>query len=131
MKISREDVIRVAELAHLGLSPDEVETYRNQLDSILTYIDKLKELDITNVEPMAQVIYTGAKSAPAKAIPSFAKTCCVPAMSLVLCSRERPKPQKPFFRVPKVIEDERRHFLDDRRRARGACCEKDFRARAG
>ncbi len=57
MKISREDVLRVAELAHLGLSPEEIDAYRDKLDSILSYMDKLKELDITDVEPMAQVIY--------------------------------------------------------------------------
>ena len=55
MKISREEVIRVAELAHLELSPEEIDTYRGQLDEILSYIDKLKELDVTSVEPMAQV----------------------------------------------------------------------------
>ena len=60
MKISREDVIRVAELAHLGLSPEEVETYQHQLDAILTYIDKLNELDVTHIEPMAQVLYPAA-----------------------------------------------------------------------
>ena len=63
MKISREDVLRVASLAHLGLSPEEVETYRNQLDRILSYIDKLNELDISNVEPMAQVTYSAAAPA--------------------------------------------------------------------
>ena len=31
MKISREDVVRVAELAHLGLSPEEIDTYRASL----------------------------------------------------------------------------------------------------
>ena len=57
MKISREEVLRIAELAHLGLSPEEVDTYRGQLDGILNYIDKLKEIDISNVEPMAQVLH--------------------------------------------------------------------------
>ena len=60
MKISREDVVRVAELAHLGLTPEEIDSYRAQLDGILTYIDKLNELDLTNVAPMAQVLYTPA-----------------------------------------------------------------------
>ena len=44
MKISREDVLRVAELAHLELSPHEVELYRGQLDEILSYIGKLRSL---------------------------------------------------------------------------------------
>ena len=53
MKISREDVLRVAQLAHLDLAPEEVETYRGQLDEILSYIGKLQELDVSDVEPMA------------------------------------------------------------------------------
>lgn len=53
MKITREDVLRVAELAHLELSDAEVETYRGQLDSILEYVGKLNQLDTANVEPMA------------------------------------------------------------------------------
>ena len=44
MKISREDVLRVAELAHLEFSPEEVELYGSQLDEILSYIGKLEEL---------------------------------------------------------------------------------------
>ena len=56
MKITREDVLRVAELAYLELSEAELETYRKQVDEILEYIDKLNELDTTHVEPMAQVL---------------------------------------------------------------------------
>src|SRR6202043_2509245 len=55
MKITREDVIRVADLAYLELSESELETYRKQIDEILEYIGKLNELDTANVEPMAQV----------------------------------------------------------------------------
>lgn len=53
MKITREDVLRVAELAHLELSDAEVELYRGQLDAILEHAEKLNQLDTTNVEPMA------------------------------------------------------------------------------
>ena len=56
LKISREDVLRVAELAYLDLSETELEMYRAQIDEILEYIGKLNELDTTNVEPMAQVL---------------------------------------------------------------------------
>jgi len=45
MKITREDVIRVADLAYLELSESELETYRAQIDEILEYIGKLNELD--------------------------------------------------------------------------------------
>ncbi|MGH9726944.1 MAG: Asp-tRNA(Asn)/Glu-tRNA(Gln) amidotransferase subunit GatC, partial [Candidatus Acidiferrales bacterium] len=48
MKITQTDVLRVAQLAHLELSPEELETYRGQLDEILTYIGKLEEIDVSN-----------------------------------------------------------------------------------
>jgi len=57
VKISCEDVLRVAELAHLELTPEEIELYRGQLDGILSYIGKLEKLDVSNVEPMAQVLF--------------------------------------------------------------------------
>lgn len=53
MKITREDVLRVAELAHLELTDAEAELYRGHLDSILEYAEKLNHLDTTKVEPMA------------------------------------------------------------------------------
>ena len=56
MKISRDDVARVAELAYLELSETELETFRAQIDEILDYIDKLNEIDTAKVEPMAQVL---------------------------------------------------------------------------
>ena len=51
MKITREEVRRVAALARLELSADEVERMTGQLDSILSYVAKLDELDTTGVTP--------------------------------------------------------------------------------
>ena len=53
MKITREDVLRVADLAYLDLSAAELDTYRAQIDEILEYVGKLNELDTTNIKPMA------------------------------------------------------------------------------
>ena len=49
MKISKEEVERVARLARLDLSGDEVDTMTGQLDSILQYVAKLDKLDTTGV----------------------------------------------------------------------------------
>ena len=102
MKISREDVLRVAELAHLGLSAEEVETYRNQLDRILSYIDKLNELDITNVEPMAQVTYPS--TADGSSHPELREDTLRPCDVAGPVLAAAPDAAKPFFRVPKVID---------------------------
>ncbi|HVB57267.1 MAG TPA: Asp-tRNA(Asn)/Glu-tRNA(Gln) amidotransferase subunit GatC [Candidatus Acidoferrales bacterium] len=106
MKISLEDVVRVAELAHLELLPGETEMYREQLDEILTYIDKLKELDMTNVEPMTQALSTtaaaggGSESAHPELREDVLRPCAVAESVL----SRAPDAAKPFFRVPKVIE---------------------------
>ncbi len=56
MKITPEQVTYVANLARLELSPDEVESITTQLDSILSYVDKLEELDTTGVEPTTHAV---------------------------------------------------------------------------
>ena len=55
MKVTEKDVTYVADLANLELSGDERVAMVRDLNSILDYIDRLNELDTSNVEPMAQV----------------------------------------------------------------------------
>jgi aspartyl-tRNA(Asn)/glutamyl-tRNA(Gln) amidotransferase subunit C len=99
MKISREDVIRVAELAYLDLSETELESYRNQLDAILEYIGKLDELDTAKVEPMAQVL-ADDQTADATLREDLVVPCAVAEDIL----KQAPDPEPPYFRAPKVIE---------------------------
>jgi aspartyl-tRNA(Asn)/glutamyl-tRNA(Gln) amidotransferase subunit C len=99
VKISREDVIRVAELAYLDLSEAELESYRNQLDAILEYIGKLDELDTASVEPMAQVL-SDDQTADATLREDLVVPCAVAEDIL----KQAPDPEPPYFRVPKVIE---------------------------
>lgn len=104
MKITREDVLRVAELAQLGLSPEEAETYGKQLDDILAYVDKLKELDVSNVEPMAQVLYPAADTFGKEAHPELREDILRPCDVAEAVRAQASDAEKPFFRVPKVIE---------------------------
>lgn len=50
MKLSRESVQRIAILARLRLTADEESEITGQLDRILSYMDKLNELDTANIE---------------------------------------------------------------------------------
>jgi aspartyl-tRNA(Asn)/glutamyl-tRNA(Gln) amidotransferase subunit C len=111
MKITREDVLRVAQLAHLELSESEVETYQGQLDAILSYIDKLNEVDVSGVEPMAQVLAatrgeTSGESKDAEARENSALRADVerPMHTADQVLKIAPDPVAPYFRVPKVIE---------------------------
>ena len=99
MKISREDVVRVAELAYLELSDTELENYRKQIDEILEYIGKLDELDTSNVGPMAQVL-TDDQTADATLREDVEVPCGLAGEIL----KQAPDPEPPYFRVPKVIE---------------------------
>ena len=99
MKISREDVLRVADLAYLDLSESELEIYRKQIDDILEYIGKLNELDTGNVEPMAQVL-ADDQTADATLRDDVVVPCGVATEIL----KQAPDPEPPYFRVPKVIE---------------------------
>jgi aspartyl-tRNA(Asn)/glutamyl-tRNA(Gln) amidotransferase subunit C len=99
VKITREDMVRVAELAYLDLGEDELEKYRRQIDEILDYIGKLNELDTSGVEPMAQVL---ADDQAADA--TMREDLVVPSAVAEDVLRQAPDPEPPYFRVPKVIE---------------------------
>lgn len=51
MKISRQEIEHVAHLARLNLSEEELAKMTVQLDNILSYVDKLEELDTSGIEP--------------------------------------------------------------------------------
>ncbi|OGJ54542.1 hypothetical protein A3D11_01735 [Candidatus Peribacteria bacterium RIFCSPHIGHO2_02_FULL_49_16] len=55
MSLVPDDIRHIAKLARLHISDKEVKRYTKELSSILTYVDKLKEVDTRNVEPTTQV----------------------------------------------------------------------------
>jgi len=98
MKISREDVLKVAALANLELSGEEVDAYRGHLDDILTYIDKLNEIDTSGIEPLTQVIAASTDD-------SALRDDIVERADVITEVLEgAPDPDAPYFRVPRVIE---------------------------
>lgn len=54
-QISRDDVLHLAQLSNLQLSDDEISNLQVDLANILTYIEQLKSIDTTNIEPTYQV----------------------------------------------------------------------------
>jgi len=93
-KITREEVLHVANLARLALREDEVDLYARQLDEILTYVDKLNELDTGGAEPMAHVIPLATPFREDRVTPSLD-----PDQSLA----NAPERSGNFFKVPKII----------------------------
>lgn len=54
--ISKEEVKHIAKLARLGLTEEEIKKFQKELSSILDYIEKLKEVDIGEIEPTSHSI---------------------------------------------------------------------------
>ena len=94
--ISRDDVVQVARLARLELSDAELERMREQLNAILGYIDKLRELDITNVEPTSHAVPLVNVTREDDVVPSL------PPEAMLANAPDR---VGELFRVPRIIED--------------------------
>ena len=56
MKVTKETIENVANLARLKLTEQEAETLTSEMESIITYVDKLNELDTSGVEPTQHVL---------------------------------------------------------------------------
>lgn len=100
MALEEKDVRYVAELAHLELSAEEVKKFLPQLDSILRHMQKLNELDTSEVAPMAQVTY------PAAANPSLRADEPHKTFENDEALANAPDAGAGCFRVPRVIEKE-------------------------
>ena len=95
-KITRREVEHVARLARLELSEGEKDLMTAQLDRILGYMDKLNELDMSQVEPTSHVIPMVNVMREDEAKPSLS-----PDDALA----NAPDRETPSFRVPRIIED--------------------------
>jgi len=111
MKVTEKDVAYVADLANLELSADERAGIVRDLNSILNYIERLNELDTTNVEPMAQVSdrYGVGESKQGSERFSYANRGDVveglrKSLPQEVALENAPDSDGTFFRVPKVIE---------------------------
>ncbi len=95
-KISAKDVEHVARLARLDLSAAEKERMGRELDGILTYIDKLRALDTTGVEPTSHAV-------PVTNVMRDDVPC--PSLPQSDALANAPDRQGDLFRVPKIIEE--------------------------
>ena len=99
-KVTVMEVERVAELAHLKLTPSETQVMLHDLNAILEYVAELSELDTTGVVPLAQV--TELFSAPGAG--GLRPDQNVPSLDRATVLAQSPETDQVFFKVPKVIE---------------------------
>ena len=96
MKITREAVEHVARLARLELSAAEKERMGRELDGILTYIDKLRAVDTSGVEPTSHAV--PVTNVMRDDVPA-------PSLSRAETLANAPDRQGDLFRVPRILEE--------------------------
>ena len=96
MAVTKKDVEKIAELAQLIFSEDELESFTPQMNEILAYMDKLNELDTENVEPLSH---------PVEQTNVFREDELKPSIATEEALKNAPAKDDRHFKVPKVIGD--------------------------
>ena len=94
MKIDDQMIDRISRLAYLEFGEEEKEKIRQDLEQILTFVEKLKELDTENVEPL---VYLSDKTDVLR------EDRMIPTISVEEALLNAPEKSGHFFKVPKVI----------------------------
>ncbi len=98
MKITEQEVRRVAELANLALTEQEIVRMTEDMDGILGHMDKLNELDTSNVEPMSQVLYDAQDTA------TLREDVVRKPLGNADALANAPVAGQGYYKVPRVIE---------------------------
>jgi len=96
MAVLMKDVEHVAKLAHLKFTDEEKRVLLHDLNEILSYMEKLKEVDTSSVEPLSHVN-------PLEDV--FREDVVIPSPDREEMLKNAPDRTKEFFKVPKVIGD--------------------------
>ena len=96
MRLSIDEVEKVAKLARLEITEAEKEAFSEQLSSILTYMDQLKGLDTEGVEPTATVL---------EQTNVFREDEVRPSLPVEQALANAPEQGDGFFSVPRILEE--------------------------
>jgi aspartyl-tRNA(Asn)/glutamyl-tRNA(Gln) amidotransferase subunit C len=95
MSLSTDDVRRIAHLARLGVTDEEVERTRNQLNDFFSMIEAMRAVDTTGIEPMAHAVDVVQRLREDKVIEPNRRD---------LFQSLAPQVENGLYLVPKVIE---------------------------
>jgi aspartyl-tRNA(Asn)/glutamyl-tRNA(Gln) amidotransferase subunit C len=98
MPVTRDEVLKIAELAHLHFDEGEAEAFTRQFQHILDYIEKLREADVTGIEATSHVSLTKDFERYI-----FREDEVKPSLPLEESLANAPDSGNGHFRVPKVI----------------------------
>lgn len=103
-EVTIAEVERVAELANLELAAEEAARMQRDLNAILGYVDQLRQIDTSQVEPMAQVSELFAAAQTEGRGESLRADELRPSLHRADVMDSAPETDGAFFKTPKVIE---------------------------
>src|SRR5437773_5407302 len=98
MPISESDIEKIAQLAHLDISDDERKMFAPQISEIITYVEQLKAIDTSAVEPAL-----GGLTPEGERTEASRQDEVQPSLGQKLALDQAPDPAAGHFRVPKVL----------------------------
>ena len=98
MPINESDIEKIAQLAHLKITSEELTIFAPQIAEILTYVEQLKELDTSNVQPSL-----GGLTPEGELTDSLRDDAVIPSLGQKVALEEAPDPASGYFRVPKIL----------------------------
>lgn len=98
MPITEADVEKVAQLAHLEITPEELKIFAPQMTEIVTYVEQLNGLATSDVEPAL-----GGLTPEGERTDSSREDLVVPSLGQKIALAEAPEAASGHFRVPKVL----------------------------
>lgn len=98
MSVTREEVQKIAQLARLHFSEEDLVEFTSQFQRILDYIEQLKQADVENIEPTSHVSLAEDFE---KHI--FREDVVKPSLPVEKSLANAPDPGSGHFRVPKVL----------------------------
>jgi aspartyl-tRNA(Asn)/glutamyl-tRNA(Gln) amidotransferase subunit C len=98
MPITEDDIKKIAQLAHLEITDEEVRAYTPQMAEIVAYVEQLSEIDTSQVEPAA-----GGLTTEGERTDSSREDVVRPSLGQKLALDQAPDAASGHFRVPKVL----------------------------
>jgi aspartyl-tRNA(Asn)/glutamyl-tRNA(Gln) amidotransferase subunit C len=98
MPITEADVEKVAQLAHMEITPDELKIFAPQMADIVAYVEQLNALNTTNVQPSL-----GGLTPEGEATDAARDDATAPSLGQKSALAEAPDAASGHFRVPKVL----------------------------
>jgi aspartyl-tRNA(Asn)/glutamyl-tRNA(Gln) amidotransferase subunit C len=98
MPISESDVEKVAQLAHMEITPEELKIFAPQMADIVAYVEQLNALDTSNVEPAL-----GGLTPEGEQTDSSREDEVAPSLGQKRALAAAPDAAAGYFRVPKVL----------------------------